>query len=106
MAFFALGSMVSGSIIGKTRMFWPFQLSAGLLSTAGIALLYTLEVSSSKARYIGPQILVGFGIGLGSQVPMIVLQAFSKPENVASITAIVLSKYIPPNLPVNVNDFC
>jgi hypothetical protein len=93
MAFFALGSMLSGGLIGKTRIFQPYLLMGGLLATAGAALLYTLEVDSSKARYIGPEVLVGFGIGLGCQVPMMALQSFTKPEDVASITGILLSKY-------------
>ncbi|KAK3382215.1 putative MFS transporter [Lasiosphaeria ovina] len=90
MAFFALGAMFSGFLIGKTRLLQPFELASGLVATAGAALIYTLEIDSSKARYIGPQILFGFGIGLGNQVPMTTAQIFAKPENVASITGIML----------------
>lgn len=92
MAVFALGSVLSGGLVGKTRMFHPFLLLSGLLATAGVALLYTLEVDSSKARYIGPQILVGFGVGLGCQVPMMAIQSFTKPEDVASMSSIIVSK--------------
>lgn len=91
MAFFALGAIVSGGLIGKTRFLQPYELISALLATAGAALLYTLEVESSKARYIGPQVLFGFGIGLGNQVPMTALQSFSKPEDVASTTGVMLS---------------
>lgn len=80
----------------KTRLLQPYELASGLLATAGAALLYTLDLDSSKARYIGPQIMFGFGLGLGSQIPMTALQAFSKPENVASTTGIMLSKYNEP----------
>jgi hypothetical protein len=71
----------------------PYELVSALLSTAGAALLYTLELDSSKARDIGPQILLGIGIGLGNQVPMTTLQSFSKPEAVAPTTGIMLSKF-------------
>jgi hypothetical protein len=84
--------MLSGGLVAKTRVFQPYLLMGGLLATAGAALLYTLEIDSSKARYIGAEVVVGFGIGLGCQVPMMALQGFSKPEDVASITGIVLSK--------------
>lgn len=90
MAFFALGSMLSGFLIGKTRHFQPFMLLSGLLTTAGTALLYTIEVGSSKGRYIGSEVIVGFGIGIGCQIPLVVLQNFSKSEDIASITGIVL----------------
>ncbi|KAJ7871737.1 putative MFS transporter [Mycena leptocephala] len=90
MAFFAVGTMLSGVLIGKTRLLQPYELIGGLLATAGAALLYTLDTDSSKARYLGSQILFGFGIGLGSQVPMTAAQSFSKPEDVAPTTGIML----------------
>ncbi|KAJ9142482.1 putative MFS transporter [Pleurostoma richardsiae] len=90
MAFFAIGSVLSGGLIGATHFLQPFELVSGLLSTAGAALLYTLDVNSSKARYIGPQVIFGLGIGLGNQVPMTALQGLSSPEDVAPITGIML----------------
>ncbi|KAF7373878.1 putative permeases of the major facilitator superfamily [Mycena sanguinolenta] len=90
MAFFAVGTMLSGFLIGKTHLLQPYELIGGLLATAGAALLYTLDIGSSKARYLGPQVLFGLGIGLGSQVPMTAAQSFSKPEDVAPITGIML----------------
>ncbi|TVY27454.1 Dehydrocurvularin exporter [Lachnellula hyalina] len=90
LAFFAVGSLLSGFLIMKTRLLQPYELASGLLAAAGAALLYTLDLDSSKARYIGPQVIFGFGLGLGSQIPMTALQAFSKPENVASTTGIML----------------
>ncbi|KAG9228616.1 putative efflux pump antibiotic resistance protein [Amylocarpus encephaloides] len=89
-ALFALGSMMSGGIIGKTRIFQPFLLVGGLLATVGAALLYTVDLDSSKARYLGPQVIFGFGIGLGCQVPLMALQSFTPPEDVASVTSIIV----------------
>lgn len=93
LAFFALGAVVSGAVIGKTRYLQPFQLISGLLSTAGVALCYIMEVDSSKAQYIGPQVLLGFGLGFGNQVPMTAVQGLSRPEDMASSSGIILSKY-------------
>lgn len=92
-AFFAAGSVISGILIGKTRLLQPYQIVAGLLATCGAALLHTMGVHTSKARYIGPQVIFGLGIGLGSQIPMTTLQVCSKPEDIASATSIMLSKY-------------
>ncbi|KAK3629723.1 hypothetical protein LTR56_017117 [Elasticomyces elasticus] len=89
-AFFAAGSIVSGVLVSKTGYLQPFQLASGLLATVGAALLYTLDVDSSLARYIGPQVILGFGIGLGNQVPMTAYQFFSKPEDVQTNTGIML----------------
>jgi hypothetical protein len=92
LAFFALGAMGSGILIGKTHLLQPYQLTGAVLITIGSALFFTLEVDSSKARYIGPQIIFGLGLGLGSQVPVTAVQAFSSPEEVPSATGIMISK--------------
>ncbi|KAL6238454.1 hypothetical protein BDW75DRAFT_247213 [Aspergillus navahoensis] len=90
MAFFAVGSMLSGFLIMRTRLLQPYELVSGLLATAGAALLYTMGIDSSKARYIGPQVIFGLGIGLGNQVPMTALQSFAKPEHIAPTTGVML----------------
>ncbi|KAF7328185.1 putative permeases of the major facilitator superfamily [Mycena venus] len=90
MALFAVGALLSGFLVGKTRLLQPYELLSGVLSTCGAALFYTLDIDSGKARYLGPQIIFGFGLGLGSQIPMTALQSFSKPEDVASTTGVML----------------
>lgn len=92
---------MSGGIIGKTRIFQPFLLAGGLLATVGAALLYTVELDSAKARYLGPQVIFGFGIGLGGQVPLMALQSFSSPDDVASVTGIIVSKLLQTNSPLS-----
>lgn len=92
LAFFAVGSLASGALIGKTRLLQPYQLTSALLMTAGTALFYTLDVNSSQARYIGPQVIFGLALGFGSQIPMTAVQGFSAPEDVANATGIMLSE--------------
>ncbi|KAK3317570.1 MFS gliotoxin efflux transporter glia [Cercophora scortea] len=89
LAFFALGAMLSGGIVGKTRLLQPFQLTSALLMTAGMSLLYTLTTDSSKAWYVGAEVLFGFGLGFGNTIPMTAVQGLSKPENVASSTGLM-----------------
>lgn len=96
LAFFAVGAMLSGAAVGKTHHLQPFQFASALLTTAGTALIYTLDANSSKARFLGPQVLFGFGLGLGNQVPMLAVQSFSKPEDVANSTGIMLSMISSP----------
>lgn len=93
LAFFALGAVLSGTVIGKTRYLQPYELTSALLMTAGMALLYTLDIDSTQAWYIGAEVLFGFGLGFGNQVPMTAVQGWSKPEDVASSTGIMFSKY-------------
>lgn len=91
-ALFALGSLLSGFLVSKTGYLQPLQLVSGLLATVGCALLYILDVDSAKAKYIGPQIILGFGIGLGNQIPMTAYQFFSRPQDLQSNTGVMLSK--------------
>lgn len=85
--------MSSGGLIEKTRFLQPYQLISALLTTAGMALLYTLDIDSSKARYMGSEVILGFGVGFGNQIPMMAVQGLSKPEDVATSTGIMFSKY-------------
>ncbi|KAG8167939.1 hypothetical protein KVR01_003628 [Diaporthe batatas] len=80
-AFFALGSMLRGFLVSKTGYLQPFQLVSGLLATISGALLYILEVNSTQAKYIGPQVILGYGIGVGNQIPMTAYQFFSDPKD-------------------------
>ncbi|RMZ39429.1 MFS transporter [Aspergillus flavus] len=90
LAFFALGAVVSGGVIGKTRYTQPFEFVGALIMTAGMALIYILDVNSSQAMYIGAEVLFGFGVGICNQVPMTAVQGFSKLEDVSSATGIMV----------------
>ncbi|KAK2605783.1 hypothetical protein N8I77_008597 [Diaporthe amygdali] len=91
LAFFALGAVCSGTLIGYTRYLMPYQLVSTLLMTAGMALLYIFDVETPKAWYVGAQVLFGFGVGFGNQVPVTAVQGLSKPEDVPSSTALMFS---------------
>nr|POF02489.1 dehydrocurvularin exporter [Quercus suber] len=91
MSFYALGAMMSGGLLGKTRQIHPLLFVSGILTVVGAALLYAMDVNTSKAWYICAQIPFGFGIGLGNQVPVTVVQAFSDPEHVATSTGIIFT---------------
>ncbi|KAL4895642.1 major facilitator superfamily domain-containing protein [Aspergillus ambiguus] len=90
LAFFALGAVVSGAVIGKTRYTQPYELLGALIMTAGMALLYVLDIDSSQAMYIGAEVLFGFGVGICNQIPMTAVQGFSKLEDISSATGIVV----------------
>ncbi|KAJ6019309.1 hypothetical protein N7522_001376 [Penicillium canescens] len=84
MAFYTCGAIVSGMIVGKTRFLQPIEFISGFIAVLGAALVYRIDVDTSKAWYIGAQIPFGLGIGLGNQVPVTALQGFATPETVAA----------------------
>jgi hypothetical protein len=93
MAFYTCGAIVSGIIVGKTRLLQPIEFISGLIAVLGAALIYCIDVNTSKAWYIGAQIPFGLGIGLGNQVPVTALQGFATPETVAATMGVAFSEY-------------
>lgn len=85
-----LFTIVSGGVISGYGHFVPLMIVAGVLSTIGAGLIYTLDIGSSSAAWIGYQILCGIGIGIGIQIPIIAAQAVSAPADLSSVTAMTL----------------
>jgi hypothetical protein len=58
--------------------------------TLGSGLVYMLDIDSSISKIVGYQILVGYGIGTCIQVPVTAAQAFSAPQDIPVVTALVM----------------
>ena len=67
-----------------------FLIVSAAALAVGAGLVYTLGFDSTLGEIIGYQILVGFGIGGGIQVPVTAAQAFSKPEDIPTVTTVIL----------------
>jgi hypothetical protein len=93
MAFYTFGAIVSDILVGKTRFLQPIEFVSGLIAILGAALIYCIDVNTSKAWYIGAQVPFGLGVGLGNQVPVTALQGFATPETVASTMGVAFSKH-------------
>ncbi|KAJ4288094.1 hypothetical protein N0V90_012111 [Kalmusia sp. IMI 367209] len=71
--------------------FYQLYLLFGASFTAiGAGLLYTLELDSYSGKYLGYQFVVGIGNGACQQIPLTVVQAFSKPEDLATSMSTLL----------------
>jgi MFS transporter, DHA2 family, glioxin efflux transporter len=92
-AFYALGCLISGGVTGTTHLVQPIELVGALLAVLGAALVYEFDVNTSEAWFIGAQVPFGIGLGLGTQIPIIALQGFSKPEHAAVITGALFGEY-------------
>lgn len=88
----AFTQILSGSLITAFGYFNPFLILGSGLTATGCGLLLLLDVNSGSGLWIGYQALAGIGLGLCLSVPIIVSQMVSKPEDVATATAIVLCK--------------
>lgn len=58
--------------------------------TIGSGLLYTLDLDTRAGKWIGYQVLAGFGIGLSVQIPFIAIQVVSNKKDMPVSNALVL----------------
>ncbi|KAF2221582.1 DNA repair protein RAD50, partial [Elsinoe ampelina] len=86
----SLFSIVSGVVITITGHYAPVLAIGASLTTIGAGLLYTWDIGTPTAQWIGYQLLPGIGVGLTLQIPVIVGQSIVDPEDVSSVTAIIL----------------
>ncbi|KAJ7128268.1 ABC transporter [Mycena filopes] len=67
-------TVITGQLVGKTGYYWPFFHGGAIFLIIGAALLYTVNTTTSSAKLIGFQILVGIGTGMGLQITVVAMQ--------------------------------
>lgn len=77
-------AIVSGALI--TRMGWynPFMFACSVLMSIGAGLLTTFQTDTSSTKWIGYQIIFGFGLGLGMQQSSLAAQAVLVRKDVST----------------------
>ncbi|KAL2799254.1 major facilitator superfamily domain-containing protein [Aspergillus keveii] len=85
-----LFATISGFVLGVIGYYLPLLTLGGILCTIASGLLYTLDISSSAAEWIGYQAMAGIGIGIAIQVPMIASQAVVEMQDLSAISSMVL----------------
>ncbi|KAI0535676.1 major facilitator superfamily domain-containing protein [Xylaria digitata] len=89
----AAAVLSAGLFITKTGYAVPVQVASAIIATVGAGLLFTLNLSTPTGNWIGYQIIAALGWGAGFQIPVIICQALAKPEDIPSLTAIILCEY-------------
>ena len=79
-----LSSIVIGGTITSIGIYTPFMWFGAATYTIGSGLLYTLQVNSYAGRWIGYQLLAGFGAGAGIQIPFIAVQVVLNSKDMPS----------------------
>ncbi|KAF5583054.1 major facilitator (MFS1) transporter [Fusarium subglutinans] len=89
-ALFSVATFASGKAITKTGTAAPYLVVSSIIVTIASGLLYTLDIGTSTGKWVGYQILAGFGYGVGLQVPVVISQAFAAPSDMAPVTSIII----------------
>ncbi|KAH0383204.1 MFS general substrate transporter, partial [Aureobasidium melanogenum] len=85
-----LAVVSAGLFLTKTGLAAPLQLCSAAVGVLGCGLVYTLDIDTSTGKWIGYQILGALGWGAGFQIPIMICQARAAPEDIPSVTAIIL----------------
>lgn len=85
-----LMSILSGGAVTVLGYYTPWMIASSILMSIGVGLLSTLEVDSGHAKWIGYQIIYGFGVGFGMQQPIIAAQTVLKLEDVPVGTSLII----------------
>jgi len=79
-----VSTLVTGQLVSRIGYYTPFLIFGVCVASIGSGFLTTLEVNTSKSRWIGFQILYGFGLGCCAQAPNMAAQTVLPREDVAT----------------------
>lgn len=78
-----VASIITGQLVSRIGYYTPFMIFGVCLTAVGAGLLTTLEIDMLEGKWIGFQILYGFGLGSCSQAPNMAAQTVLPREDVA-----------------------
>ncbi|KAK5989522.1 Efflux pump apf11 [Cladobotryum mycophilum] len=85
-----VGAVLGGAGSAITGYVPPFLMLATILGSIGAGLLHTLTPGIARSRWIGYEILLGLGTGMGGQQAIVGIQAAAGPSDVAYASSAVL----------------
>ncbi|KAK4164945.1 putative HC-toxin efflux carrier [Cladorrhinum sp. PSN259] len=83
-------SIISGVITTRIGYYMPALLTSVCLVSVGAGLLTTLQVDTPQPKWVGYQVLYGFGLGLGMQVPNLAAQTVLPQRDVPIGTSLMI----------------
>lgn len=82
--------IASGAYISKTGIVAPVVVVGTALGVVSTGLLYTFDIGTEQAKWIGYQVIGGVGWGIASQIPIITVQGTAPVADMAEVTAMQL----------------
>ncbi|KAL8824277.1 MAG: hypothetical protein Q9191_005162 [Dirinaria sp. TL-2023a] len=78
-----VASIITGILVSRIGYYTPFMIVGVCITAIGAGLLNALEVNTSEGKWIGYQIMYGFGMGLCFQAPNMAAQTVLTREDVS-----------------------
>lgn len=84
-----VASITTGALTARVGYYTPFMLFGVVLLSIGAGLLTTLQIDTTEAKWIGYQILYGFGMGCTFQAPNLAAQTVLPTQDVPVGTSLM-----------------
>lgn len=85
-----VASIASGALTARIGYYTPFMLFGVVLLSVGAGLLTTLQVGTGEGRWLGYQIIYGFGMGCTFQAPNLAAQTVLPTRDVPVGTSLMI----------------
>jgi len=82
--------VISGALVSAIGYYAPFMILCSVISSIGFGLLTTFEPDIGSGKWIGYQILVGAGLGMGLQQSLMAVQTVLEIDDVSVGTALMV----------------
>ncbi|PTB39425.1 hypothetical protein M441DRAFT_28564 [Trichoderma asperellum CBS 433.97] len=89
----SLAVIASGFLTTRIGYFVPNMIMSTILSSVGAGLIYTFDLHTSTGFWIPSLIIMGIGIGIGAQQPLMAAQTvFKGPDIALSTSALIFTQ--------------
>jgi MFS family permease len=85
-----IGSIIAGVCVSKIGYFTPFMILGSMVMSVGGGLLSTFTTTSNHPEWIGYQVVLGLGIGLGMQQSSVAAQTILERKDVPTGAALMM----------------
>lgn len=85
-----VSSLIAGGLITYVGYYLPAFYFSTVLAAIGAGLLTTFQVDTNHSKWIGYQVIYGFGIGAGMQNTLLVVQTVLPLRDVATGSAVIV----------------
>jgi len=86
---FIIFAIISGALTQMLGYYTPLMIASSIIMPIASGLLSTLKPNSPSSRWIGYQALFGFGVGLGIQTPLLVIQTVLPEADIPVATSLI-----------------
>lgn len=85
-----LMSIIAGIAVTNLGYYVPAMVLSSILMSIGAGLLTTFQTSTNHPVWIGYQVLLGFGVGMGMQQPIVCAQTVLHDHDVSTGTCVIM----------------